>query len=317
VAQGVLVGLVALAGLAWLTFAVVIRPAISSPKQDPGFDDRVQVPAYRDVGPRLLMDRGHFNLRTPVGQSIDHTLTRLATSDGYRVAVHPARFGPEALEGAHVLVIAMAGGGATAETAAADALTATEVNVVVKWVESGGGLLLAFDHFPNDRAIGTLAASLGVTVGAGLVDDPDHSRTPWRCLFCKGWNSFRRETGLLARHPITDGGSEATRIDEVVAFGGSSLTAATEASELLKLSPAARSDERAVDGTARHARGRAQGAAFTRGAGRVVMLADSNMIASQVLGNGLGAIHMGLGYSGAGNRQFLLNALHWLSRLID
>ena len=63
----------------------------------------------------------------------------------------------------------------------------------------------------------------------------------------------------------------------------------------------------------------AQGAAFHFGQGRVVMLADANVIATQVarFGTEAPAVRIGMGYPGADNRQLLLNIVHWLSGLLD
>lgn len=81
--------------------------------QDPAFDSRTQKRAYIEVHPKLMLDRGHFNLRTPVGQSIDETLSALFTSDGYEILRNESRFGATSLHDVRILVIAAAGGGST------------------------------------------------------------------------------------------------------------------------------------------------------------------------------------------------------------
>jgi hypothetical protein len=209
----------------------------------------------------------------------------------------------------------MAGGGDTRETAAHDALGADEVGAITGWVESGGALLLAFDHYPNDAAIATLASALGISVARGMTTDDTASRVPWNCfLVCRGWIGFDREPGRLRPHAVLDGRSAAERISRVVTFGGSSLTTGDSSSEFLALSPAAVNVANGPDDETGGPVGRAQGAAIRVGSGRVVALADSNMIGTQLLP--LGARDVPMGLAVADNRQLLLNLLHWLSRLI-
>lgn len=59
------------------------------------------------------------------------------------------------------------------------------------------------------------------------------------------------------------------------------------------------------------AKGHAQGIAMPFGKGRVVMLGEAGMLSAQVdpLGD-----KMGMNRKGNNNRQFALNAVHWLSR---
>ena len=68
-------------------------------------------------------------------------------------------------------------------------------------------------------------------------------------------------------------------------------------------------------GHAARVNGRAQGVSFEFGNGRVVMLGEAAMMSAQVSGaNGEGA--MGMNVPGSQDKQFALNVLHWLTRLI-
>jgi hypothetical protein len=104
-----------------------------------------------------------------------------------------------------------------------------------------------------------------------------------------------------------------------VTFGGSSLSAPNAEYEFLKLADSARHVQYSRAAPADAKVRTAQGAAFRFGRGRVVMLADANVVATQVakFGPDVPTIRIGMGYQGANNRQLLLNIVHWLSGLLD
>jgi hypothetical protein len=61
--------------------------------------------------------------------------------------------------------------------------------------------------------------------------------------------------------------------------------------------------------------GRAQGVAVEIGKGRVVVLGEAAMLSAQVTGaDGRG--RMGMNVPGNQDKQFALNVLHWLTRLL-
>lgn len=289
--------------------------AIGAVTHDDAADLTVPYPAFASRRPKLMLDRGHFNVRTPVGQSIQAAFAQLASNDGYEVVPYDGPLGADALRGVEVLVIAMAAGGENYEQAADDAFDANERRTVVAWVRSGGSLLLAFDHYPNDSAISALAADLGVRVGEGIAIDSSFSRVPWNCfLVCRGWIGFERDDGRLRPHAILEGRSAAERVSDVVTFGGSSLTTSDPSGEFIVLSPTAVNEQNSPGDRPAGAVGRAQAAALSVGAGRLVAFADSNLIGTQFLPLGRKGVRMGLAV--ADNRQVLLNSLHWLSRVI-
>jgi hypothetical protein len=61
--------------------------------------------------------------------------------------------------------------------------------------------------------------------------------------------------------------------------------------------------------------GRAQGVAFALGKGRVVVLGEAAMMSAQIAGP-TGEGRMGMNAPGNQDKQFALNVLHWLTRLI-
>jgi hypothetical protein len=66
--------------------------------------------------------------------------------------------------------------------------------------------------------------------------------------------------------------------------------------------------------------GRAQGIAMTFGKGRVVILGEAGLFSAQIVrftdGNQQREMKFGMNVPGNDNRQFALNVLHWLSRLL-
>src|SRR5256885_865912 len=70
--------------------------SVVSPDEE--FDSSVGSPAYTSTHPKVLIDHAHFNLRYPVGRSLNETFSRLITADGYEVRHNTARFSATALE---------------------------------------------------------------------------------------------------------------------------------------------------------------------------------------------------------------------------
>ena len=64
----------------------------------------------------------------------------------------------------------------------------------------------------------------------------------------------------------------------------------------------------------RPAAGRSQGLAFTLGRGRVVVLGEAAMLSAQI--GGPQRFKMGMTVPGNDDRQFALNVLHWLTRVL-
>jgi hypothetical protein len=299
----------------WLVLAAGLFCACSStPTQesDDEFHARVTSPAYAQAGPRVLFDEAHNNFHTIEGRYA--AFVELLRSDGYVFEPNLAPFSAQALDGFDILLIAGAAGGAgpdePLEVLAQPAFSAEECQAVAEWVRGGGALLLLADHAPNGAAAGALAEALGV----GMRNVFTHDLT-------------RRETGQgsstlayasasgLADHSITNGREAAERVEKVVTFTGQSLAGPVGSTSLLQLS------DDAVDYANRDledpisAAGRSQGLAFDYGDGRVIVFGEAAMLTAQrIVANG-SVRRFGMSYAACDNRQFALNAMHWLSRL--
>lgn len=291
--------------------------AACSSNVDRRFDVSVRDPAFRENGPRVLFDEAHHPHHHARGTY--SPFARLLENDGFRVSVSRSPFNAEFLRTGDILAIVTAQG--TNDINDAPAFTSEEGDAVRDWVESGGALLLVFDHYPFGSSVRDLARRFGVEVGCGSVEDPErHDPTTTDT----GQLVFSRENGLLGDHPITRGRRAEESIACVTTFDGASVGVPPGATPLLRLSdtavdlePDVKVDRSGGDVRAtvtfvspHPARSRAQGIAMDVGKGRVVILGDSAMLTAQ-LRDGR---PFGMNAPGVDNRQLALNIARWLGR---
>ena len=300
---------------------------------DPDFRAVVSQPAYSNNGPVVAIDEAHDNFHTAGGQYAP--LAALLRNDGYRVTASMRAFESGALAGIDVLVIANARN--LAALLAGDlsklALTDQECDAVTEWVRAGGALLLVADHAPFGNAVNNLAQRFGVVMGKGWAFDRTGAAGITTQLV------FSRDNGLLGNHAIVNGRDASEAVRSVRSFTGQSLGVPAGATILMKLSPSAReaatpNDLDAEDAASREtaastafgsrstaAGGRAQGLALPFGRGRIVVLGEAALLSAQMLrfteGNQQRDVKIGMNAPGNDDRQFALNVMHWLSRLLD
>jgi hypothetical protein len=301
---------------------------------DQDFRALVERPAYAADGPTIAIDEGHSNFHTAGGQYAP--FAALLRNDGHRVVAATRAFDNGAtLAGVGVLVIANARNlnALMAGDLSKPALTERECDVVRDWVASGGSLLLIADHAPYGQAVDNLAKRFGIDMGKGWAFERNENGGITTQLV------FSRENGLLGVHPIISGRNETEQVRTVKSFTGQSLSIPSGAAVLMKLRPSTREaatpdDLDAEDeivrkgdsipsfGSRSKAVGdRAQGVAFSFRQGRVVVLGDAALLSAQILrfteGNQQRDTKIGMNAPGNDNRQFALNILHWLSRLLN
>lgn len=289
---------------------------------DPDFIPTVDKPAYTSRHPIVVLDEAHDNFHTASGRY--KPFADLLRADGYRVVEGTQPFTVASLRGGEVLVIANAeGSGLTAANVndPPSAFSDAECDAVRDWVQAGGSLLLIADHAPFGATAALLASRFGVEMGKGYAwaavgDGSEPSMTV----------TYSRENGWLGTHPITRG------VTRVVTFTGQSLSVPPAAVALLKFGSAsyessganAQADVAAFRSGkptgARNVTGRAQGIAIEHGKGRVVIMGEAAMFSAQVTRftdpqGRVNELKMGMNVAGNDNRQFLLNILHWLTRL--
>ena len=108
------------------------------------------------------------------------------------------------------------------------AFSVEEIDTLQAWVERGGGLFLAFDHFPSAGYTAALAGRFGVEVSNGFAVDerllPALPRETRPLLGQAGEPLvFRRVDQTLAEHPVTNGRGSAERVDAVFTWVGSAF----------------------------------------------------------------------------------------------
>src|SRR4029077_15358609 len=101
---------------------------------DPDFNTKVDKPAYKRNGPKVLFDEAHHNFHTAAGRY--KPFADLITSDGYRITPNTQKFSANVLKGYRVLVISNALGAAQIADATASnpAFTDAECDAVLEWV---------------------------------------------------------------------------------------------------------------------------------------------------------------------------------------
>ncbi|WNZ25567.1 DUF4350 domain-containing protein [Leptolyngbya sp. NK1-12] len=296
----------------WLVFKADV---VAQQVADPNFNASVAHPAYTTTAPPVLFDEAHLNFHTTQGRY--KPFVDLISNDGYQVVPNRQAFQAETLADYDILVIA----NASSQQEGQPAFREDECNVVRAWVSSGGSLLLIADHKPFGAAAENLASRFGVEMSNKFTVDLSHydqaSGVPSFLL-------FSRENGLLAEHPIVQGRNSVEQINQIKTFTGQSLSVPSEGQALLQLSASAidlddrlrsAADFRAGQGmSVAH---RAQGVALPFGQGRVVILGEAAMISAQLIQSSDGTFLMGMNHPGIDNRQFALNLMHWLSRLLS
>jgi hypothetical protein len=287
------------------------------------FDTTIRNPSYTSSHPILTFDEGHNNAHPVSGGYAP--FANLMRADGYAIKVHTGSFTADTLRGTAVLVIVNADGATNPKlfgfnleplrkgVRGSPAFTDDEVRAIQEWVAAGGSLLLVADHAPFGTAASGLAAAFSVKMHGGFAEVPNqYQGQPNPSII-----EFTTENGLLAEHPIMQGRSADERVRRVRSFTGQSLDG-PPGSSLLRLPRSAIEThpvpaDRVGSEPAQSPAGAAQGVAFEYGRGRVVVLGEAAMITAQIDQRGQ---KFGMNQPGIDNRQFTLNALHWLSRLL-
>jgi hypothetical protein len=301
---------------ALIAAALLCTASVAGAQQraDTAFAVTVARPAYPvGTGPRVALDEAHRNFHTLDGRYAP--FGKLLRADGYRVAPNTKHLDRGVLRGFDVLVVANASGGATPETADRPAFTTDEIAAVRKWVNDGGSLLLVADHAPFGGAAESLALAFNVGMTKGFAIDTAASA---HALDNPSFLRYTRENHGLGLHAITRGRDSTERVGTVVAFTGQSLTWPVGATPLLTMSPTAQERAtRSPTDTLVSVGGRVQGIALPYGKGRVVVLGEAAMLSAQVVEQpGQPPFYMGINVPGTDDKQFALNVLHWLTRVL-
>jgi hypothetical protein len=297
-----------------LFLVMMVGPALAQwpMSNDPSFDASVEHPAYAmSQGPVILLDGAHHNFF--IQWDFIEPFARLAKADGYRPVVGQQAFSPEYLQSFDIVMIITAlpfDFTTKTEVTTEATFTEAEIDALYDWVAAGGSLLVFSEHAPFDQAINPLLRRFGISSSVGTIADPVHFD---KLLGQPGWIAFSRDNGLLnPDHPIANGRNGTEAIKSVVSFGGSALEGAAY-TNLLRLSPTAENRQHPT-GVGPEGMGNSQALAGTVGSGKIVALGDSNGFTAMVFEEEDGSTRaLGMNTAHHDWKQFVLNALHWLS----
>lgn len=278
---------------------------------DPNFNTKVDRPAYKKKGPKVLFDEAHNNFHTASGRY--KPFADLITSDGYEVTPNKEKFSAATLKGFQILVISNALGAAQMNMPGASnpAFTAEESDAVRDWVKAGGALLLIADHAPMGGANQILGERFGIDMSKQYtVDEQNYEKETEN----PGFIVYTRESGRLADHAITRGRHTTERVNKIIAFTGQSLKGPASGFAFMKLADTAQDRMPGSDSKPISAAGRAQGIAMKFGKGRAVFLGEAAMLSAQLAGPN--QAKFGMNRPGIDNRQLALNIVHWLSGVL-
>ena len=278
---------------------------------DPNFNTKVDRPAYKKKGPKVLFDEAHNNFHTASGRY--KPFADLITSDGYEVTPNKEKFSATTLKGFKILVIANAMGAAQMNLPGASnpAFTAEECDAVRDWVRQGGALLLVADHAPVGGANQILGERFGINMSKQYTADEQNFEKDTQN---PGFIVYTRESGRLADHAITRGRNAAERLNKIIAFTGQSLKGPADSFPFMKLADTAQDLMPGRDSKPISAAGRSQGIAMKFGKGRAVFLGEAAMLSAQLAGPN--QMKFGMNRPGIDNRQLALNIMHWLSGVL-
>ena len=279
---------------------------------DPEFKANVGTPAFTKNTPRVMFDEAHNNFHTSSGRY--KPFTDLLLNDGYRLVINRQPFTKTVLDSFKLLVIVNAlGNDIDEDDADKTAFSDEECLIVRDWVKGGGSLLLVTDPGPFAKSTASLAKQFGVEVNPNIAEDPTNCAEKYRMSMIL----YSNENHQLQSHSIISGRDANEKVNRVVVFTGHSLKGPQDSVAFLKLSDSARDAKSANEGsnTTDASRGAAQGLALKFGSGRVVLIAEADML-SALLGDPPEKEPIGMNYPGIDNKQLTLNVMHWLSGLL-
>lgn len=314
----------------FVSFAVAEEDVCTTMQSaDPDFKPYVVDPAYpnhKGERPVVAIDEAHYNFHTMKGRY--RAFANLLKNDGYHVVGSQKTFTQTNLQGIDILVIANALNEINYDRVACElnaklptpsAFTDQEIQAVMNWVEGGGSLLLIADHMPFAGAAEKLADAFGITVINGYTFPADYHYMI----------KFKSVDGSLSNHPITEGRiGKNEAVTSVTSFVGQAffLQPSSKAQPIMVLGDGTRTilpvnvkalpakpsapTDLAIPNIS--SVGMLQGATLALGKGRVVIMGEGGMLSAQKSGK----IRMGMNNPEAQqNKQFVLNTLHWLSRI--
>ncbi len=306
------------------SFILACAPPPASPQgPDRDYHPEVANPAYAiGKGPVVCLDEGHSNVHTLDGRF--WAFGELLRRDGYVTRAIRAKFDRQSLGECSILVISNAlPNGEPWETYPSptpSAFAPEEIMATRDWVRAGGNLLLIADHMPCAGAAANLAAAFDVTFLDSFAVEGFGAVAEANAAFAKP-TMFRTADDTLRAHSIVRGRNAQESVTSIRSFTGQAFRGPGSAEPLMVLPSTfiALTPKKAWRFDANTPRvpvgGWLQGAAMQVESGRAAFFGEAAMFSAQVAGPARSP--MGMNAPGAEqNHQFVLNVLHWLSRVL-
>ena len=309
----------------WVPVTLIAGGLALAAQQEPdrAFRPAIQTPAYAvGKGPIVCLDEAHANFHTLDGRF--WTFGELLRRDGYVVRPNRKTFSRASLADCAILVIANAQPGGADWNAypypTPSAFGPDEIAAVHRWVRGGGNLLLIADHMPLAGAAAGLAGAFGVTFTDGFAVEDFSEESGVQAALARP-TIFSTSDGTLRPHAIVLGRTAKESVASVRTFTGQAFQAPAPAQPVLVV-PASfivlmptKAWQFGPDTRRIPAGGWLQGAAMRVGSGRAAFFGEAAMFSAQLAG--AARAPMGMNAPGAEqNFQFVLNVMHWLSRLL-
>ena len=289
---------------------------------DKSYKPNISDPAFQaGEGPVVCLDEAHNNFHTLENRF--WAFGELLRRDGYVVESSKEKFSAVVLEGCSVLVIANAqlelDGWGEYPYPTPSGFTDEEIAAVQTWVNHGGSLLLIADHMPLAGVASKLASAFEVEFNDGFaVAGFDSPETRDAAFGIPTIFSINNQT--LLSHPITTGRSEKESVTSIRSFTGQAFQAPDSAQPLMVLPDdfvllmPQKAWEFGPDTKTIPVGGWLQGAVMPFGSGRAAFFGEAAMFTAQITDGVPSGMNAPMAEQ---NFQFVLNVMHWLSRILN
>ncbi|MFC2161254.1 hypothetical protein ACFLRW_00780 [Acidobacteriota bacterium] len=258
-------------------------------------------------GPVVLVDEAHNNFHTVLTTYLP--FANLLTEDGYVVKRGLNKISKDLPDDVRIYVIADAQ--PPNKKTDPPSFDQREIRILTDWVTDGGSLFIITDHMPDPGVVAELAAVFGIRVNNGYAfTGPPPGPAEPLLFFIKN--------GTLVKHLLTSAGPSGKTVERIATFAGSAFQASAEFEPLLIFEKGVRTWNPTEywefpPGTSNvDVSGWYQGGVREFGQGRIAFFSEAAMFSAQVFNEG--RVKVGMNHPlGAGNAQFLLNIIHWLS----
>ena len=298
---------------------ILILPYWSFSQQvaDLNYNPKIGDKLYKSgEGPIVFIDEGHHNFHTKDGKYM--AFSNLLERDGYNVRKYKGEFIEEELSKGKILVISNALNKINIRNWTLpnpSAFSKIEIEIVKKWVNSGGSLFLIADHMPMGGAAKDLAMEFGFEFTNGFAYKTKNNKR------ISGPSFFNLKNGSLTESIITKGRNSRESVDKIATFTGQAFKIPNDATPILtfgknyvNLLPNKAWVFNKKTPTI-NVKGWSQGAYKKHGKGKIVVFGEAAMFSAQLAGPK--KIKAGMNNKVAPqNYQLLLNIVHWLDGVI-